>query len=176
MKNDFEIRGDVTSVLINSPKHGKIETLISTCKLERAKEFKGTWYAVWDGVTNSFYINGHLPINQGKRKITDLHRWITNAPSGMVVDHRNHDTLDNTDENLRIVTHAQNQQNRKSAQSNNKSSGLRGVTWDKKLGRWRSYIRINGKQKHLGFFNDILEAERAAIESRKKYMPYSHEA
>lgn len=41
-----------------------------------------------------------------------MHRFILNAPKGMVVDHKNHDGLDNRKENIWICTNSQNQLNR----------------------------------------------------------------
>lgn len=47
----------------------------------------------------------------GKRRVY-MHRFITNAPKGMEVDHINRVRLDNQDHNLRIVTKAENLKNR----------------------------------------------------------------
>lgn len=44
-----------------------------------------------------------------------LHRFLTNPPNGLEVDHINHDTLDNRRSNLRVVTHAENMRNGKFA-------------------------------------------------------------
>lgn len=41
-----------------------------------------------------------------------MHRFLTGAPEGMVVDHVNHDTLDNRKANLRVCTQAENLRNR----------------------------------------------------------------
>lgn len=59
-----------------------------------------------------------------KGKMTLLHRWITNARKGEVVDHIFGDTLDNRRRSLRIVTKSENQGNRRSFRS---KSGYRGV-------------------------------------------------
>lgn len=95
MKNDYEVRGDVTAIIINSPKHGRLESLISTTKLELAKEFAGTWQAFFDKKTGLFYVQGKLPDIDGKRRFVLLHRWITKCPNGLLVDHINNNTLDN---------------------------------------------------------------------------------
>eukprot|EP00899_Mesostigma_viride_P009897 jgi/Mesvir1/18909/Mv18901-RA.2 len=42
------------------------------------------------------------------------------------------------------------------------SSQYRGVTWDKQRGRWRVSLRIRGKTKYLGQYDDEVEAARAA--------------
>ena len=49
--------------------------------------------------------------NKSGNKIIHFHRLVTNCPSGMDVDHINHNPLDNRKENLRICTHKENMQN-----------------------------------------------------------------
>lgn len=175
MKNKYFIRGDTTAIVIFSQKHGRLEALISTKKLEKADEFPGKWYVVWNEASNTFYVHGCVPFVNGKQRNGALHRWITNAPESMHVDHFDHDGLNNKDDNLRICTNAENQQNRVGAQKNS-TTGIRGVIWDKRRSKWRAQIKINGKSKHVGSFTSILEAERAVKEARSKYMPYSQEA
>lgn len=66
----------------------------------------------------------------------------------MEIDHINGNGLDNRKENLRFVTHRQNMQN----QHRQKTSVFPGVCFDKRVGRWASQIRVNGKLKHFGSF------------------------
>lgn len=47
------------------------------------------------------------------RKFIPMHRFLMQPPEGMVVDHINHDTLDNRRSNLRVVTPLQNHRNRR---------------------------------------------------------------
>jgi hypothetical protein len=88
-----------------------------------------------------------------------LHRVILNAPKGSEVDHINGDKLDNRKCNLRFVTHQQNCAGAPKRRSN--TSGYKGVTWEPRATAWRVYIRIDGKQVHLGHFKDLEEAARA---------------
>lgn len=46
-------------------------------------------------------------------KVIGLHRWLTNCPKGMVVDHLNHSPLDNRLCNLRVCTPKENAANRR---------------------------------------------------------------
>lgn len=55
-----------------------------------------------------------------------MHRLILGAPKGRVVDHENHDTLDNRRSNLRLCGQRENLQNRRTANSNS-TTGIRGV-------------------------------------------------
>lgn len=172
MKNDYEIRGDVTAIIINSTKHGRQECLISTSKFNLVNELPIRWYV--HKQRNTLYVKGNKPKSNGKRKDIFIHRIVSDAPSGMVVDHINHDTLNNTDDNLRVITNYDNGQNRKGAQSNSKS-GVRGVSWHKAAKKWCVQISVNKEVKHIGSFDDIHDAEHAAIQARAHHMPFSNE-
>lgn len=41
MKNDFEIRGDVTAIFLRRKDGNPMETIISTSDLPKAQEFQG---------------------------------------------------------------------------------------------------------------------------------------
>lgn len=58
-------------------------------------------YAVWRG------------IKDGKKQTIRMHRLILNAPKGKVVDHRNHDPLDNRRENIWVCTQSDNLRNKR---------------------------------------------------------------
>jgi hypothetical protein len=44
------------------------------------------------------------------------------------------------------------------------TSGYRGVSWNKTLGKWWARITVNGKRVHLGYFDDVNEAGRVCKE------------
>jgi hypothetical protein len=73
---------------------------------------------------------------------------------GLVVNHINFKREDNRLENLEVVTQRQNS-NFKHISS---SSQYTGVTWFKQCKKWQSCIFINGKSKHLGYFDNEKEA------------------
>ena len=87
-------------------------------------------------------------------------------PAGMEIDHVNGSKADNRIENLRLATRSQNQANQKCPQSNNKNSGLRGVAWNKRSGKWAARVYQNRKEIHLGVFKCKFEAARAAEKKR----------
>jgi hypothetical protein len=175
MKNDYEVRGEVTAIFLKSPKYGDMEVLISTNKLDRAKEIPNSWTVAWREDCNTFYVMGSMTRLDGRTKKHLLHRWINNVNKGIEIDHFDHNGLNNTDNNLRLATSSENKQNKKSARSDS-TSGIRGVFWNKHHNRWMAKIKVDGKQIHVGLFKDIGEAERAVKEARRKYMPFSQEA
>lgn len=78
-----------------------------------------------------------------------MHRMILGLDgSRPIVDHKNRNRLDNQKQNLRICTFSQNSANR-IADSDSKT-GMKGVCPDR--GRFRAYIMVNGKSRHLGCF------------------------
>lgn len=170
MKNKYENRGDVTAIFLNH--NGlKIETLIDTIDLELVSSFKGTWYALFKKEINNFYVVINTYGNKKQSKIR-LHRLILNPRSDNVVDHINHNTLNNTRKNLREITNAENQQNQKGASVNCKS-GVRGVIWEKRDKLWRSTVKLNGKVEYVKRFKNIEDAEKAVIEARTRILKYS---
>lgn len=89
-------------------------------------------------------------------------RLLMNAPAGMLVDHKNGDTLDNRKSNLRIATYQINNHNVHSA---------KGYTWNKAANKWQAQIAINRKPMYLGLYNTEAEARAAYLKAKKKYHP-----
>jgi len=127
---------------------------------------KHKWRAMWDG--NTWYARRHSPRDiNGKRHIIYMHRQIMGAQSGQEVDHRDRDGLNNRrrgpDGNLRLCTRGQNNANAKKRAGC--SSQYKGVTWYKQADKWMAYIKTYGKQIHLGYFDDEIEAALAYNEA-----------
>lgn len=72
------------------------------------------------------------------------------------IDHINGNSYDDRWGNLREVTQKENLRNQKIRSDN--TSGVVGVCWDTSSKKWRAYIKVNGKLKHLGFYDTIEEA------------------
>lgn len=62
-------------------------------------------------------------------------------------------------ENLREATQSQNIANAKMFAHN--TSGVRGVSWRKERRKYRAHIKVRGKYRHLGYFDDLAEAKAA---------------
>lgn len=121
------------------------------------------WSARWQPRTRSFDV-----VRKKDGKMVYMSREVTGAEKGLVVDHRNHDTLNNRKSNLRICVKKDNNRNRRKPITN--KSGYKGVfRYPGRLTRpWAARIKVNAKQIHLGYFADPKEAavryDRAAIE------------
>lgn len=76
------------------------------------------------------------------------------------IDHINGDTLDNRIANLRPCNQQQNNGNQRRAKNN--TSGFRGVSFKADKRKWKAYIVVANKQRHLGYF-DNAEAASAAF-------------
>lgn len=98
----------------------------------------------------------------GKTKIFMHQAVLTNVPAGMVIDHINHDTLDNRKANLRVCTVRENSLNRRPVK--NRLVPYKGVTMRKSAsGRisFISQIYDNGVSIYIGSFNIAEKAARA---------------
>ena len=133
------------------------------------KKLKSKWKCCNDNKVNQRYIN--IGINN---KMYRLHRviykyfneeWdITDSSINNQIDHININPIDNRIENLRVVNHSQNNRNQKKRK--NCSSQYKGVNWNKRDSKWIAQIKIDGKIKYLGQFDNEEEASEAY---KKKY-------
>ena len=83
-------------------------------------------------------------------------------PGELEVDHKDEDRSNDRIDNLRLATRGQNQQNISTTARN--TSGHKGVSWYKRLGKWR--VDVCGKT--IGYFSDIEEAIKVRIETANK--------
>lgn len=81
------------------------------------------------------------------------------------VDHVNRMSQDNTRKNLRGATRQQNIHNQSKRKSN--TSGYIGVSYYKLLSKWRAKVHIGNKTKHLGYFDNPIDAAKAYDEEIK---------
>lgn len=107
-------------------------------------------------------------VTPGKRKITvGMHRFILNPTSGMQVDHRDGDGLNNKRSNIRICSPSQNRQNLHVVRG---TSGFKGVGWCRRKRRWRAQIKQDGRSFHCGYFVSELDAANAYdIAARQRF-------
>lgn len=96
-----------------------------------------------------------------------MHREILNLPKGIEVDHINGNGLDNRRSNLRQATRAENQRNR--MKSSHSVSIYKGVSFDKRRNRWRARIKVDQKEKWIGFFMKEIDAAYAYDRVARQY-------
>ena len=82
--------------------------------------------------------------------------WVSGELPCEEVDHINGVRNDNRWANLRTVSRLENCKNR--ALSNNNKSGISGVGWYAPYHKWFAKIGVNGKERHLGYFDSKKEA------------------
>lgn len=106
-----------------------------------------------------------LKSDEGAWKMRAIHQFVAmtylgHEPCGMslVVDHIDNDKTNNHVSNLQIVSQRVN--STKDQWRRNPASLYPGVTL-RKSGKWRSKIRINNKDRHLGYFISEADAGRA---------------
>jgi hypothetical protein len=87
-----------------------------------------------------------------------LHRHITGASQGLVVDHINGNGLDNRRSNLRVCTYAQNLHNQHRRKKN--ASGFKGVS-RAYGGKFAASIMCAGVRHRLGVFANAEDAAMA---------------
>jgi hypothetical protein len=126
--------------------------LIDKEDLDKVKNYG--WYATYDKIGKTFYATTRT---HGTR--IRMHRLILNAKEGQVVDHSDHNGLNNRKSNIRLCTQSQNCMNKR-GQSNN-SSGYKGVSYHKRKNKYQAMIMINRKQMYIGSFCTASEASEA---------------
>jgi hypothetical protein len=109
--------------------------------------------------------------HNGVRKCFMVHRIIwtmfnSDIPEGYIVDHKDTNSLNNKNNNLRLTQFHGNAYN-KSLNSNN-SSGIKCISWNKEKELWEVKIRFNSKRIRLGYFSSINEAEQAIKTARSQ--------
>ena len=121
----------------------------------RVDSRNGNWNLVTPGT-----VNGYTVLWIGGRNVR-LHRIVAevflNAGKPLTaqqdVDHIEH--IDGSHwqdrlSNLRICSRSENSWNQQLSPRN--TSGYKGVSWHKLLGKWQAQIMISGKLQHLGYF------------------------
>lgn len=173
MRNQYRIEGDTVFIRLDRRDGSFVETMISIDDFSKADSLRGKWCISWHG-------NGWgdktvaYPYRNGKKTCIQLSRFLLDASTGIEVDHINHNTLDNRRCNLRLATRGQNEQNKHGVRSCSKT-GVKNVGFSKKMNKYQVTITLNGKKIHLGFFDDIRDAEKAAIDGRRKYFTHAKE-
>ena len=93
-------------------------------------------------------------------------------PEGTQLDHMCHNRSCVNPDHVRFADWETNGQNRARANKNSKT-GIRGVYWNKGRNGWFAAITLGPEVIRRGPFEEIGDAEKAAIELRRTHMPFS---
>lgn len=137
--------------------------IIDVEDLDIVKDFY--WQASLNKAANIFYAHRGAKHGDSENFGRQMHRIIMKAPKHMIVDHINHNGLDNRRCNLRFATPSENTTNRRTAK--NTKSGLKGAY--AVHNRWYSRIVVEGKDTYLGMFETAEEAHTAYCEAALKH-------
>ena len=100
----------------------------------------------------------------GYQKSFKVHRLVVKTflpdyKESLDVDHIDRNRLNNNLSNLRMLTHQENMFNQ----------NAKGFGWHKNKKKFQAKITINGKQKHLGYFDTEAEAKQAYLDAKAIY-------
>jgi hypothetical protein len=155
LKNYYEINDNIIKIKIER-KDGKIFwTAISIEDIQKLDCINKV-YACWNANTQSYYAMCSYYINN-QWFCKPMHQLILGFPN-MLIDHRNHNTLDNTRNNLRTATIKENSSNCKPRKGT--SSQYKGVSWNKTGKKWVAYIKKDQKRIYLGCYVNEYEASQ----------------
>jgi hypothetical protein len=144
--NDLALLHEELCQLHRVPLAGGKYAIVDACDVERVSNY--SWSAAAHGGAVAYAGGG-----RANAKLIYMHRMITDAPEGSLVDHRNRNTLDNRRANLRLATRTQN------AANMDRGSRWKGIR--KCRERWAAQITLKGENRYLGTFDSPEEAAKA---------------
>lgn len=136
-----------------------LKTMFDIEDIEKINQYK--WHLHYNKSFKRYDVCANSHFKNGKRQYLIFSRFVMNCPDNMVVDHINHNTLDNRKCNLKICTQFENNLNK-----TNNTSGCPGVCWDKSRNKWHVMFR----NKNLGRFKTFEEAVKVRKQAELNYL------
>lgn len=124
------------------------------------------WQARYNDKSKTWYAVREVRLKGKRVGLERMHREIMNAKPSEIVDHRDHNGLNNQKDNLRKCTTPSNSRNRRISPH---SSKYKGVYWSKKGKIWRAQICVNWKNMSLGSYSNEVEAALVYNEAAMKF-------
>ena len=125
----------------------------------------------WSANRNRSGYNGHhdtfYAVRSKPGQTIRMHRQVMDAGPDQVVDHINHNGLDNRRCNLRLCSIAENARNTQGWRKRS-SSRYKGVSYRRRSNKWRAAITYKRKQLSLGQFDSETDAARAYNEKARE--------
>lgn len=174
MKNKYIIDDNHAIVYLNNKRLGIKECKIDLHVLQMLIALPYTWHMepMRINCNRTFYAVCQTPYSyMGESKRLNMHDLIMrhDTNSNLVVDHVNHDGLDNRISNLRIVDKSTNQINRAKLNSNN-TSGARGIYYNKRDNKWIAAIYRNNKKiviANSSFKDEVINKLQIYLDNEK---------
>ena len=128
----------------------------------------------WEWTASKITGHGRMVIDGATAYAHRISYELANGPipDGLLIDHICHNKGCVNPDHLRLATQKQNGENRAGLPANN-TSGVRGVHWRKDVGCWQAVVRSTPKVYHVGYFDDLAEAEAAAIAKRNELFTHN---
>jgi len=111
--------------------------------------------------------HGYAMRRPPRSKVIYMHRVINNTSDSELTDHVNRNKLDNRKKNLRGANRFLNGINR--GKNKNNTSGYKGVSSNKRNGKWQAFIHYSYKRYYLGDFIAIEDAVEARKQAERRY-------
>lgn len=154
--NEFTIKENICYIQLYD-KHGKKRAVA----IIDAEDYKFVKHKKWN------YSGRYVSAGAGRNNEC-LHWAIIGKPAASLhTDHINRNKLDNRKKNLRICTCAQNVTNSGPREKN--TTGLKGVSFDKKNKKWMAWLKHNGNFVLHKRFETKIEAAREYDKAVLKY-------
>lgn len=150
--NNYEIQNDVVKIFLKDDIYCIID-LNDFLRVMRCK-----WH----------FSEGYVKNSSGNF----LHRYIMNCSEEKIIDHINHNTLDNRKSNLRICNNYENGFNRLGACINS-YTGVRGVSYNYKSNQFEARFTYKNEIYDLGLFYTLSEAKEAIKNARLSISEFS---
>ncbi len=144
--------------------------IVDAADYDALSEFK--WFALICGRGDFFYAARRMRMGEigwvsKTPKLVLMHRHILRPGIGVLVDHIDHDGINNRRGNLREATASQNGANGSAARGH--TSAFFGVTWSSACAKWRARICVGRQSIHLGVFASEVGAALARDAAARQY-------
>lgn len=130
----------------------------------------GRWNRLAGTVAGTRHPNGYTRI-QLLKQLHYAHRlawlYMTGAWPADEIDHVDNNPGNDRWSNLRPATSHQNKGNARRPRDN--TSGVKGVSFDTRSGRWEAYTTRNSKKKSIGLFDNLEDAAEARRQEGERY-------